>query len=249
MNKKTTHHKTIVISDVHLGSKWSKAKQVTDFLTQHTCETLILCGDIIDGWLIMRGRRKKWSEVHTNFFRQIAKIADNTKIYYLKGNHDDFIDRIMPFSFHNVSILKDLVYESLDKKYYVFHGDALDNITSGYKWLAKMGDLSYNALLHLNKPINAFRKKRGLPYYSFSAAAKQRTKNSVSKMSGLDKGIKDLVKQNGCTAAICGHTHSPEIRQIDDILYLNSGDWLESLSALSEDFEGNWQLHYYPFPE
>lgn len=241
----TTHHKTIVISDLHLGSRWSKAAEVTQFLKENTCETLILCGDIIDGWVIMRGSKQKWANAHTEFFRQIATLAQETKVFYVRGNHDDFIERIAPFQFHNVSIVKDFIYESFKTRFFVFHGDALDQVSAGYKWIAKLGDIAYNVLLHLNKPINKIRKKKGLPYYSISAAAKRRAKKSVSEMGNFDEKIKMTAKENNCTGVICGHTHFPQINTFDDIIYLNSGDWVESLSALVEDFEGKWKLLFH----
>lgn len=242
MANSNTHHKTIVISDVHLGSRWSKAKEATQFLTKNTCDTLILCGDIIDGWLLMRGRKKKWNTVHTDFFRRVAEIAEETKVYYIRGNHDDFLERIVPFKLHNVSIVRDFIYESCNRKYFVFHGDILDKVSGSHKWLAKLGDIGYNGLMRLNKPINKYRKRKGLPYYSISAATKRRAKESVSNMVGFEQGIKDIVKENDCTGVIYGHTHYPKITQIDDILSLNSGDWVESMSALTEDFNGNWEL-------
>ena len=107
MPKKQQHYKTIVLSDIHLGSKWSKTKEVTRFLKRHSCDTLILCGDIIDGWSLMRGKTSKWRRCHTNFIKVLLDISHNTKIIYVRGNHDDFLDRVIPLTFSNISVVKD----------------------------------------------------------------------------------------------------------------------------------------------
>ena len=121
--KMNTHYRTIVLSDVHLGSKWSKTKEATRFLRNNSCETLILCGDIIDGWAIMRGKKLKWHRRHTNFIKALLDLSHTTRIVYVRGNHDDFLDRIIPVDFLNMSIVRDFVYESGGRRYFVLHGD------------------------------------------------------------------------------------------------------------------------------
>lgn len=239
------HHKTIVLSDIHLGSKWSKAKESTRFLKDNTCDKLILCGDIIDGWNLMRGKKAKWKKKHTQFIKLLLDIQHTTEIIYLRGNHDDFLDRILPVTFQNISIVKDYLYVSGDKRYYVIHGDVFDSVTSRFSWLSKIGDVGYSLLLWLNKFYNNRRIKRGLPYYSLSKEIKNKVKMSVSYISDYEKHIVNIAKQKKCDGVICGHIHHPEKRYYDDILYLNSGDWVESLSALTEDYAGNWEVVYY----
>ena len=207
MPKKQQHYKTIVLSDIHLGSKWSKTKEVTRFLKQHSCDTLILCGDIIDGWSLMRGKNSKWRRRHTNFIKVLLDISHDTKIIYVRGNHDDFLDRVIPLTFSNISVVKDYIYTSGDKRYYVLHGDVFDKVTSSMSWLAKVGDVGYSFLLWANKIYNRRRLKKG------------------------------------CQGVICGHIHYPEKKMIGNVLYLNSGDWMESLSALTEDYDGNWNVY------
>lgn len=236
------HHKTIVISDIHLGSKWSKTREVTNFLKKNSCETLILCGDIIDGWAILRNKKAKWQRIHTNFIKAILDISHVAKVIYIKGNHDDFLERIAPLEFLNISITKEYILKSKEKNFLVLHGDILDNVTSYMGWLAKIGDLGYSFLLWCNRIYNKRRAKKGLPYYSFAKEVKHRTKTWVSFISNFDKKIIDLAHSHNCQGVICGHIHHPEIRTIEDILYLNSGDWVESLSALTEDFDGNWEI-------
>lgn len=244
MNQKK-HHKTIVLSDIHLGSKWSKAKEATKYLKENTCDTLILCGDIIDGWQLMRGKKAKWKKRHSNFIKLLLDIQHDTKIIYLRGNHDDFLDRILPLQFQNIKIVKDYIHTSNGKRFYVIHGDVFDMVTSRYSWLSKIGDVGYTLLMWVNKYYNNRRLKKGLPYYSLSREVKKRVKASISYISDYEKHIVEIARKKKCDGVICGHIHHPEKAYYDEILYLNSGDWVESLSALTEDYDGNWEVVMY----
>lgn len=244
--KTTKQYKTVIISDIHLGTEGSKAKEVTQFLKSVTCETLILNGDIIDGWQLKKG--SSWKKKHTAFFRIILKMIEtqNTKVIYLRGNHDDFLDQIIPFSLgKSFSIQRDFILKSGKKNFLIIHGDIFDSITSQMKWLAYLGDVGYTFLLTINKLYNQYRAWRGLDYYSFSQLIKQRVKLAVNYISDFEVKLAELAKANHCQGIICGHIHKPDIRQIGDITYMNSGDWVESLSALVEDHHGNWELLYF----
>jgi UDP-2,3-diacylglucosamine pyrophosphatase LpxH len=240
-----THYKTIVISDVHLGTKGSKAKEVARFLKQFTCENLILNGDIIDGWQLKKSG--SWKRKHTRFFNRILKMIEqtNTKVFYLRGNHDDFLDQILPLKIGNLSIQTDMIYESHGKKYFVTHGDVFDSITTNLRWIADLGDMGYTFLLWLNRILNHYRYRRGLPYFSLSQYVKNKVKSAVSYIDQYEEELAKMAKSKNCDGIICGHIHKPENRTINGIEYLNSGDWVETLSALAEDHEGNWQLIYY----
>lgn len=244
MQKNKIHHKTIVISDTHIGSKWARTNEVIDFLKNNSCDTLILAGDIIDGWSLQRWS-KHWNQDHTNFLKLLLDIQYKARIIYIKGNHDDFLEKIIPFNFLNISIRQDYIYESNGKRFYVLHGDVFDHITSSLSWLSKIGDIGYSILLRINKYYNQKRAKKGLPYYSISKEIKAKTKLSVNYISNFEKHIADVALRNNCDGVICGHIHHPEIKKYGDIQYLNSGDWIESLSALTEDFQGNWKVINY----
>ncbi len=237
-------YRTIVVSDVHLGSKWSSAKEATQFLRDNSCERLILCGDIIDGWAIMRGSKEKWKRKHTAFIKAVLDISLTTNVIYIRGNHDDFLDRIVPLNFANIEVVNDCILTSGSKRYFVLHGDIFDNVTTSAKWLSKLGDVGYSMLLKLNRFYNFIRRKRGLPYVSFASNIKQRVKKSVSQLSCFEQNLVELTRSKRCQGVICGHIHHPEIKDIDGVLYLNAGDWIESRSALVEDWEGNWSLQY-----
>jgi UDP-2,3-diacylglucosamine pyrophosphatase LpxH len=242
---RSNHYKTIIISDVHLGTKNSKAKELVRFLKTNTCEKLILNGDIIDGWQLRKG--SKWKKKHTRFFRVILKMMDkhNTEIIYVRGNHDDFLDNLIPFQFNRLSLVRDHYHYSNGKKYYVLHGDVFDTITTNLRWLAKLGDIGYTFLLWLNKVYNNRRVKKGLPYYSLSKVIKQKVKSAVSYISDFEKELVDLAKSRNCNGVICGHIHHPAMTNYGELVYMNSGDWVESLSAIVEDFKGNWEIIYY----
>jgi len=236
---------TIVISDVHLGTEHSKTRQLADFLRTVNCNTLILNGDIIDGWNLQKGGKGKWKKEHTDFFKIIMKMMENhnTKIIYIRGNHDDFIDHIAPFTFENISIEKDYVHERNGKRYYVTHGDVFDNVTSKMVWLAKLGDVGYTFLLWINRIYNIYRTKKGLPYFSLSQSIKQRVKSAVSYVSDFEKELVALARVRHADGIICGHIHQPADRMVDGIHYLNSGDWVETMSALLEHEDGTWEVY------
>jgi len=236
---------TIVISDVHLGTEHAKTQQLAEFLRTVNCETLILNGDIVDGWHLQKGGKGKWKKEHTDFFKIIMKMMENhnTKVVYVRGNHDDFLDTLAPFSFANISIVKDYLHERNGKKYYVVHGDLFDHITSNMKWLAQLGDIGYTFLLWVNKVYNQYRSKKGLDYYSLSQNIKQKVKSAVSYISNFETELVDLAKTRGVDGVICGHIHHPADKYINDIHYLNSGDWVETMSALLEHEDGTWEVY------
>jgi UDP-2,3-diacylglucosamine pyrophosphatase LpxH len=242
---KRNHYKTIVLSDIHLGTKNSKAKEVVRFLKGNTCDTLMLNGDIIDGWQLKKGG--KWKKKHTRFFRVVLKMMEKhkTKVIYLRGNHDDFLDNILPFIFGDIKLVKDYIYESKGKKFLVIHGDIFDAITTHLRWLAMLGDIGYTLLLWINKIYNNRRVRRGLPYYSLSQIVKQKVKSAVSYISNYETELVKLARSKGCDGVICGHIHHPAITQYGDILYMNSGDWVESMTALVENYAGDWNILYY----
>lgn len=153
-----THYKTIVISDVHLGTSGSKAGELVHFLKLHTCDTLILNGDIVDGWQLKK--YGIWKKKHTKFLRVVMKMMEShgTRVIYTRGNHDNFLDQFIPLRLgKNFFILKEYILKSGGKKFLVTHGDIFDSITTNLKWLSKLGDIGYTLLLWLNKEYNRYR--------------------------------------------------------------------------------------------
>ena len=240
-----TNYKTIIVSDVHLGTKGSKSKEIARFLKQFHCDNLILNGDIIDGWQLKKSG--SWKRKHTRFFNRVLKMMESqsTNVYYLRGNHDDFLDQILPLQIGRLQILADMTYESKGKTYFITHGDVFDSITTNLRWIAYLGDVGYTFLLWLNRVVNYYRYKKGLPYFSLSQFVKGKVKQAVSYVDDYETELAKMAKAKGCDGIICGHIHKAENRMIDGIHYLNSGDWVETMSALAEDHEGNWELIYF----
>jgi UDP-2,3-diacylglucosamine pyrophosphatase LpxH len=238
-------YKTIVVSDIHLGMEDSKVNEIIKFLTDNKCDTLILNGDIIDAWNLKR--RGKWKKKYTNFFSTILKLVSHnkTKVIYIRGNHDDFLDEVAPFNMGLFEIKKELILDSGNKKFLVIHGDVFDDITSKVIWLSKLGDIGYNLLLSYNRWYNKRRMKRGKPYHSISQDIKNKVKNLVKIISKFENKAIKFAHYKKCNGIICGHTHKADIYNMGDIIYMNSGDWVETLSALVEDYDGKWTIKYF----
>ncbi len=242
------HYRTVIISDVHIGAAHSKVKEAADFLDKVYCDRLILNGDIVDGWqLSKKSANKRWKPDYTRFVNVIMKMMEeyDTEVIYLRGNHDDFLENLVPLELGNISVLQDYILESGSHRFFVTHGDVFDSVTTKMEWLAKLGDVSYTVLLRFNSIYNKIRSRQGKPYFSLSQAIKHKVKQAVSFISGFERMLTDLARSKRCDGVICGHIHYPEDRVIDDIRYLNSGDWVESMSALLEDDEGNWRIMRY----
>lgn len=231
-------YRTIVISDLHLGSKASRAEDILKFLEKHSCYNLILNGDIVDGWALKRG--SKWKEKHNKVARKILKIAEKgTNVVWIRGNHDDFLEDYLDMNLGNITILEDLRYKGADKKmYYITHGDKLDVFSSKFKFIAKIGSIGYDFALWLNRWYNEYREWRGLPYYSLSKKIKDNVKSAVNFVQDFEDNAIKLAKMKNCDTIICGHIHKPEIKKN----YMNSGDWCENCTALVETMDGEWTI-------
>jgi UDP-2,3-diacylglucosamine pyrophosphatase LpxH len=237
------HYKYIILSDLHLGSSHSNPKKLLKFLKSITFDNLILNGDIIDGWKIKRGGKIKPKEIE--LLKYILKLSKKVNVIYLRGNHDDFLDHAIPIQFGDISILDQYDIEIDDKRYYVIHGDIFDRITKELKWVAQIGDIGYNILIKINKLVNRIRKAQGKSYYSFSKEIKKKVKKAVNYISDFEENLAKLAKSKGYDGIMCGHIHHPEIRDIGGIMYYNSGDWVESMSALVFSDEKGWEIIEY----
>jgi UDP-2,3-diacylglucosamine pyrophosphatase LpxH len=236
------HVRTVIISDVHLGTPDSKVDEVNHFLRHVRCAKLILNGDIIDGWQLRR--RGQWTKAHTRFVRIILKKMEKrgTQVVYLRGNHDDILASFLPLDFENLQIAEEYIHEGVTGRYLVLHGDVFDTVTKNFVFLAHLGDWGYGVLLKLNRIYNAWRAFRGKEYWSLSQAIKARVKEAVNHVSNFESHIAQLARQRGCVGVMCGHIHTPADKQIDGIHYLNSGDWVESMTAVVEHWDGRYEL-------
>lgn len=244
--RQKAHFRTVFLSDIHLGSADSKATEVVDFLKHIHCEKLVLNGDIVDGWALKRG--SKWQARHSRVIRKILKMSekDKTEVIYLRGNHDDILERFLPLAFGKIRFLKEHIHLSADKlRYLVVHGDGFDSVSTNHKWLAVIGAFGYDTLLSFNRHYNRWRAWRGKEYFSLSKRVKGRVKSAVSFIDKYEELLQNLAVQKGCNGIICGHIHTPEDKQVGGIRYLNSGDWVESLTAIVEHHDGRMELISY----
>ncbi|MEK7950272.1 glycosyltransferase [Luteolibacter soli] len=235
--------RTIFISDVHLGTEDAKVHEVIDFLKHTRCEKLVLNGDIIDGWALKRGGR--WRKRHSRFIRTVLKKMekDETEVIYLRGNHDDILDRFLPLAFGKMRFVKEHIHQGVDgKRYLVVHGDGFDSVSTNHKWIAVIGAVGYDLLLKANRVYNQYRAWRGKEYYSVSKAIKAKVKSAVNFVGEYEIQLQDLARKKHCDGIICGHIHTPEDKQVGEIRYLNSGDWVESLTAIVEHHDGRLEL-------
>lgn len=238
--------RSIFISDVHLGTRGSKADLLCDFLKNNDCETLFLVGDIIDGWRMKK--RAYWPQEHINVIRRIlTRSKRGTSIVYVTGNHDDFLRRYSGMNFGNIHLVDEYIHTAADgQKYWVIHGDAFDSIVCSQKWLALLGDVAYESLLKINVVVNRIRKIFGKDYWSLSSYLKYKVKKAVNFISSFEQTLVAECKKRDLQGVVCGHIHHPEVSVIDGINYANSGDWVESCSAIVEDFQGNLEVVLWP---
>jgi UDP-2,3-diacylglucosamine pyrophosphatase LpxH len=207
----------------------------------------VLNGDIIDGWALRRGSR--WQNRHSRVIRTVLKIMEkeNTEVIYLRGNHDDILERFLPLTFGAIRIVKEHIHTALNgKKYLVIHGDGFDSVATNHRWLAMLGAFGYDSLLAFNRVYNKWRAFRGKEYFSISKAIKGKVKSAVSFVDRYEEQLQKLARQRECDGIICGHIHTPADKIIGDVHYLNSGDWVESLTAIVEHHDGRLELITYP---
>lgn len=241
----TKSYRSIFISDIHLGTKHCKADYLCEFLKYNDCEKLYLVGDIIDGWKL----RKKfyWPQSHSNVIRRVlTKAKRHTRIYYVLGNHDEELRKWITdykLKFGKIRIVNEVIHESADNRLYlVTHGDMFDGITRLAPWITWMGDNAYHFVLWINTWYNRIRKWMGLKYWSMSKFLKHNVKKAVDFVFEFEKNITNYCRKRGYDGVICGHIHTPEIKDIDGVTYMNDGDWVESCTALVEHHDGRFEL-------
>ncbi|MBV8977159.1 MAG: UDP-2,3-diacylglucosamine diphosphatase [Alphaproteobacteria bacterium] len=234
-------HRTLFISDIHLGTRGCKADLLADFLAHNDCEVLYLVGDIVDGWQF---KRWYWSEAQDRVVREVLrKVDEGTEVIYVPGNHDEFLRDYIGRSVAGIAVVRETVHETAQGvRLLVLHGDQFDGVIGCAKWLAHVGDRAYSLALRLNDGLHAIRRWLGLPYWSLSAYLKRAVKNAVEYVSRYEEIVARAAAQRGVDGVVCGHIHHAEMRRIGDILYLNDGDWVESCSALAEDAFGNLEI-------
>lgn len=235
-------YRTIWISDVHLGTRGCKAELLHDFLLNHDCDYLYLIGDIVDGWRLKKNWY--WPESHNAVIQRLMwKARHGTTVCYIPGNHDELARDYVGLKFGGIRVLQDAVHETADgRKLLLIHGDEFDGVVKYARWLAILGDAAYTATLVMNHWFNNIRRRLGYPYWSLSAYLKHRVKNAVQFIDNYEHAVAAEARRRGVDGVVCGHIHHAEIRTIDGILYCNDGDWVESCTALVEDFDGKLRI-------
>lgn len=238
----------VIISDVHLGTYGCHARELLKYLKSIKPRILVLNGDIIDIWQFSKSY---WPEAHMKVVRRILKfVTEGIPVYYLTGNHDEMLRKFADFNLGSFELLNKLVLNVDGKKAWIFHGDVFDVTMQHSKWLAKLGAVGYDTLILINSLVNWFLTKMGRPKMSFSQKVKGKFKDAVKFINQFEQTAADLAVDKGYDYVICGHIHHAEIREIKathtsgSVLYLNSGDWVESLSAL-EYHNQQWQIFNY----
>ena len=241
MQRPNRYH-AIWISDTHLGTKDCKAEYLLDFLRHNESEYLYLVGDIIDGLALKRGWY--WHQHHNDVVQKLLRKArKGTRVIYIPGNHDAFARQYTDSLFGGVEIVDRAIHETRDgKRLLVMHGDELDGVMACAKWLAHLGDRAYVLALRVNRYFNHLRLKLGYPYWSLSAYLKHKVKNAASFITRFEECVAAEAVRAGVDGVVCGHIHKAEIRTIDDVLYCNDGDWVESCTALVEHRDGRLEI-------
>ncbi len=236
------HYRTIWISDIHLGTRGSKAEFLLDFLRETESDYLCLAGDIVDGWRLRRSW--SWAQSHNDVIQKVLRKArKGTRVTYIPGNHDEWLRDYTELQLGGVWLRDEVVHETADgRRLLVLHGDAFDGVVRYAKWLALLGDWAYSAALHLNHHFNLLRRRLGYPYWSLSAYLKSRVKNAVEFASNYADAIAAEAHKRGVDGIVCGHIHQAEMRDIGGVLYCNDGDWVESCTALVEHWNGQLEI-------
>lgn len=237
----------VVLSDMHLGTIGCHAKEVLQYLEQINPNVLVLNGDIIDIWNF---RKRYFPKDHLRVLQKIMNMASSgVKVYYLTGNHDELLRRFTDYSAGGIFLKNKLVLNLNGKRAWIFHGDVFDVSIQNAKWLAKLGGWGYNVLIYINRIMNVFLEKIGRERYSLSKAIKNSVKKAVKYINDFENTASELAIDQGYDYVICGHIHQPQKRMITNkkgsTLYLNSGDWVENLSAL-EYRAGEWSVYHHP---
>ncbi|WP_294818597.1 UDP-2,3-diacylglucosamine diphosphatase [uncultured Flavobacterium sp.] len=236
----------VVISDVHLGTYGCHSKELLRYLKSINPRQIILNGDIIDIWQFSKSY---WPESHMKVLRRIMKfVSDGVPVYYLTGNHDEMLRKFADLNLGSFRLQNKLVMKLDGEKAWFFHGDVFDVTMQHSKWLAKLGAVGYDTLILINSFANWCLTKLGREKMSFSQKIKKSFKNAVKFVNDFENTAADLAIDKGYTYVICGHIHQPEMREIctakGKVMYLNSGDWVESLTALEYNL-GQWSIFNY----
>lgn len=245
------HYPLIILSDIHLGKKSCSADMLYEFLMHHTCDTLVLNGDIIDGWVLEKKRHRKLPEMQKRVIDLInARIASGLRVVYIPGNHDEKLraEEILGKTIHGIHFSDSLIYtDRLNRRFFILHGDQFDPqfLKNKGSTLYKIGDALYDGLIELNAVTSKAASKLLSKKFSIAAYAKKKTKNLMGLIGRFEDVVTQSANDNDTDGVICGHIHHAEFEKKGNVLYGNSGDWVESCTALLCSDEGEWSVSHW----
>lgn len=231
--------RAMFLSDLHLGTPGCQAGMLLEFLKRYDADVIYLVGDIVDGWRLRSGWY--WPQMQNDVVQKLLrKVRKGARLIYLPGNHDEFLRDYIGVAFGHIEIAERAIHRAADgRRYLVIHGDQFDVVVAHARWLAYLGDWAYEFALWSNGIVNRVRRRIGLPYWSLSAWAKYKVKKAVNFIGRFEEVLAEEAERVAVDGVICGHIHHAADREIGAIRYLNTGDWVESCTALIEDHEGN----------
>lgn len=235
-------YRTVFISDLHLGSRGARAKDLAAFLKRVRCEKLYLVGDVIDMWRLRQ--RWFWPRQHNKVVRRILRMANKgTEVYYIPGNHDEGARQYVGLTFGDVKLKRQIVHQTADgKRLLVTHGDQFDMVVQHARLISMLGSWAYDLLVTFNRFYNRIRARFGLPFHSLSQSVKLRVKRACQFISDFEQTLMHEAGRRGLDGVICGHIHKAECRPDEALHYYNCGDWVESCTALVEHDDGKIQI-------
>ncbi len=235
-------YRTLFISDVHLGTRGCQAQMLIDFLDEHDAETIYLVGDIVDFWRIRRGAI--WAQSHNDVLQKLlSKVRRGAKVIFIPGNHDEGLRPYCGTKFGDIAIERVAMFETVNgRRYVVMHGDEFDVVVRYARWLAFLGDRGYQLAMWFNWPLNVVRRRLGLGYWSISSYLKRRVKTAVNFIGDFEISLSDEARRRGADGIICGHIHHAAMRDMEGVHYINTGDWVESCTAVIENQDGELEL-------
>lgn len=235
--------RSIFLSDIHLGTRGCQADCLLDFLRTHESENLFLVGDIIDFWAM--GRSIQWSRTQNTVVQKILRRARHgEKVVFIPGNHDEALREYDDTSFGDILIANEWVHTTADgRQFLLVHGDAFDQVTRHHRWVAVLGDIAYNFLVGVNAWLSLARRTLRINgYWSLAGYAKRKVKTAVSFVCDFEESVIHAVRERGLDGVICGHIHSAAIKEVDGLIYVNCGDWVDSCTAIVEHLDGRLEL-------
>ena len=236
------HLRALFLSDIHLGTRGSQAELLLDFLKWHDAETIYLVGDIVDGWRLKKSWY--WPQSHNDVVQKLLrKGRKGARLVYLPGNHDEFLRDYVGTHLGGVELVDRIVHETADgKRMLVIHGDQFDVVVRHARWLALLGDNAYEIALALNTVVSRIRRKLGFDYWSLSAWAKLKVKNAVNFIGAFEQALVTEARRVGADGVVCGHIHHAAIHDEFGLRYVNTGDWVESCTAIVEHHDGRMEI-------